>query len=514
MKGKQTNQNHHTYIAIDLKSFYASVECVERGLDPLTTHLVVADQSRTEKTICLAVSPTLKEHGISGRARLFEVVQKIKEVNSLRRQAAPGHTFTGASCDSEELKSRPELAVSYLAAPPRMALYMEFSTRIYHIYLKYVAPEDIHVYSIDEVFMDVTEYLETYRLTARELALKMVKEIFDTTGITATAGIGSNLYLCKVAMDIVAKHVTTAEGEVRIAELDEMTYRRLLWNHRPLTDFWRIGRGYARKLEENGLFTMGDVARCSLGKPSDYYNEDLLYRLFGVNAQLLIDHAWGWEPCTIADVKAYKPESSSMGSGQVLQCPYSFEKGRLIVREMTDLLVLDLVDKGLVTDQMVLTIGYDRESLSRPEIKKRYNGPVTTDLYGRKIPKHAHGSANLERPTSSTKIILETVTELYERIVNPDLLVRRVYVTANHVAAEETAVGEDTFEQMELFTDYEALQKKREEEAAEQEREKKIQKAMLDIKKKFGKNAILKGMNLEQGAMTQERNRQIGGHKA
>ena len=514
MKGKQTNQNHHTYIAIDLKSFYASVECVERGLDPLTTHLVVADQSRTEKTICLAVSPTLKEYGISGRARLFEVVQKIKEVNSLRRQAAPGHTFTGDSYDSQELKRSSELRVSYIIAPPRMALYIEFSTRIYHIYLKYVAPEDIHVYSIDEVFMDVTEYLETYRLTARELALKMVKEIFDTTKITATAGIGSNLYLSKVAMDIVAKHVTTTEGEVRIAELDEMTYRRLLWNHRLLTDFWRIGGGYARKLEENGLFTMGDVARCSLGKPSDYYNEDLLYKLFGINAQLLIDHAWGWEPCTIADVKAYKPESSSVGSGQVLQCPYSFEKGKLIVREMTDLLVLDLVDKGLVTDQMVLTIGYDRESLSNPEINKRYNGPVTTDPYGRKIPKHAHGSANLEGPTSSTKVILEAVTELYERIVNPDLLVRRVYVTANHVAAEETAAGDDTFEQMELFTDYEALQKKKEEEAADREREKKLQKAMLDIKKKFGKNAILKGMNLEQGAMTQERNRQIGGHKA
>ncbi|MCI9204190.1 MAG: DNA methylase, partial [Lachnospiraceae bacterium] len=351
MKGNQTNQKQHAYIAIDLKSFYASVECVQRGLDPLTTNLVVADQSRTEKTICLAVSPSLKEYGISGRARLFEVVQRIREVNSLRRQRAPGGAFTGESFDSRRLGSSPGLSVSYITAPPRMALYMEFSARIYEIYLKYVAPEDIHVYSVDEVFMDITDYLKAYRLTARGLAQKIMEEIFRDTGITATAGIGSNLYLSKVAMDIVAKHVTTNEGEVRIAELDELTYRRLLWGHRPLTDFWRIGRGYAKKLEENGLFTMGDVARCSLGKPSDYYNEDLLYRLFGINAQLLIDHAWGWEPCTIADVKAYKPDSSSIGSGQVLQCPYDFEKGRLIVREMTDLLALDLVDKGLLTDQ-------------------------------------------------------------------------------------------------------------------------------------------------------------------
>jgi len=502
------------YIAIDLKSFYASVECVERGLDPLTTNLVVADKSRTEKTICLAVSPSLKAYGIPGRARLFEVVQRIREVNALRRQSAPGQTFAGESCDSEELKGQPQLSVSYITAPPRMALYMDYSTRIYRIYLKYVAPEDIHVYSIDEVFMDVTDYLGTYRLTARELALKMIKEIFEDTGITATAGIGSNLYLCKVAMDIVAKHVDSGEGEVRIAELDELTYRRLLWTHRPLTDFWRIGRGYAKKLEENGLFTMGDIARCSLGKPTDYYNEDLLYKLFGVNAQLLIDHAWGWEPCTIADVKAYKPDNNSLGSGQVLQCPYSFEKGKLILREMTDLLVLDLVDKGLVTDQIVLTIGYDKESLSDPEIRKSYKGPVTTDPYGRKIPRHAHGTANLERQTSSTKVILEAATELYERIVDQKLLIRRVYVTANHVVEERKAEGTGTFEQMDLFTDYETLLRQREDEAAEREREKKVQKAMLDIKKKYGKNAILKGMNLEKGAMALERNRQIGGHKA
>lgn len=514
MKGNQTNQKQHAYIAIDLKSFYASVECVQRGLDPLTTNLVVADQSRTEKTICLAVSPSLKEYGISGRARLFEVVQRIREVNSLRRQRAPGGAFTGESFDSRRLGSSPGLSVSYITAPPRMALYMEFSARIYEIYLKYVAPEDIHVYSVDEVFMDITDYLKAYRLTARGLAQKIMEEIFRDTGITATAGIGSNLYLSKVAMDIVAKHVTTNEGEVRIAELDELTYRRLLWGHRPLTDFWRIGRGYAKKLEENGLFTMGDVARCSLGKPSDYYNEDLLYRLFGINAQLLIDHAWGWEPCTIADVKAYKPESSSIGSGQVLQCPYDFEKGRLIVREMTDLLALDLVDKGLLTDQIVLTIGYDKESLSDPEISRRYTGPVTTDPYGRKIPRHAHGTANLKGHTSSAKEILTAVTELYERIVDPALLVRRVYVTANHVEEEALAGQKEAFEQLELFTDYNELSKTREKEAAERERERSMQKAVLDIKKKYGKNAILKGMNLEKGAMTLERNRQIGGHKA
>ena len=514
MKENQTNQNHHAYIAIDLKSFYASVECVQRGLDPLTTNLVVADQIRTEKTICLAVSPSLKEYGISGRARLFEVVQKIREVNSQRRQRAPGRAFTGESIDSRELKASCGLGVSYITAPPRMALYMEFSARIYEIYLKYVAPEDIHVYSVDEVFMDVTDYLKAYGLTARALAQEIMEEIFKETGITATAGIGSNLYLSKVAMDIVAKHVTTGEGEVRIAELDELTYRRLLWGHRPLTDFWRIGRGYARKLEENGLFTMGDIARCSLGKPSDYYNEDLLYRLFGINAQLLIDHAWGWEPCTIADVKAYKPDSSSLGSGQVLQCPYDFEKGRLIVREMTDLLALDLVDKGLLTDQIVLTIGYDKESLSDPEIRRRYKGPVTTDPYGRKIPKHAHGTANLKRMTSSAKEILTAVAQLYERIVDPALLVRRVYVTANHVVEETLAGQEETFEQLELFTDYGELSKSREKEAAEREKERSMQKAMLDIKRKYGKNAILKGMNLEEGAMTPERNRQIGGHKA
>lgn len=507
-------QDNHVYIAIDLKSFYASVECAERGLDPLTTNLVVADASRTEKTICLAVSPSLKEYGIPGRARLFEVVQKVKEVNALRRQRAPGNTFTGTSCDDTQLRASPELSVSYLTAPPRMALYMEYSTKIYHIYLKYIAPEDIHVYSIDEVFMDVTHYLDTYRMSARELAKVMMQDVFQRTGVTATAGIGDNLYLCKVALDIVAKHVTPDEDGVRIAQLDERNYRRFLWNHRPLTDFWRVGRGYARKLEENGIFTMGEVARCSVGKPTDYYNEDLLYRLFGVNAELLIDHAWGWEPCTIADVKAYKPDSSSIGSGQVLQCPYSFEKGKLIVREMTDLLVLDLVDKGLVTDQMVLTVGYDIENLSDPKIRKHYKGPVTTDHYGRRVPGHAHGSVNLKQHTSSTKLIMEAVTGLYEQIVDKRLLVRRVTVAANHVMEEGTVTKETAFEQLDLFTDYEAVQKQKEEEKAELLRERKLQMAMLDIKKKYGKNAILRGMNLEEGAMTLERNRQIGGHKA
>lgn len=508
------SQEDSIYIAIDLKSFYASVECVERGLDPLAANLVVADASRTEKTICLAVSPSLKSYGIPGRARLFEVVQKVREVNAVRALKAPGRTLAGSSYDDGELKAFPELALSYLTAPPRMALYMEYSTRIYNIYLRYVAPEDIHVYSIDEVFMDVTHYMNIYRMTPRELAQKMVKEIFQDTGITATAGIGTNLYLSKVALDIVAKHVTPDKDGVRIAQLNEMDYRRLLWGHRPLTDFWRVGRGYARKLEENGMFTMGDVARCSIGKPQNYYNEELLYKLFGKNAQLLIDHAWGWEPCTIADVKAYKPDNSSLGSGQVLQSPYSFEKGKLIVREMTDLLVLDLVDKGLASDQMVLTIGYDIENLTDPEIRKRYKGPVTTDHYGRKVPKHAHGTVNLEKQTSSTKLILDAVMGLYERIVDKNLLIRRVTVTANHVAQESRIIKEETFEQLDLFTDYEALQKQKAEKDAELERERKMQKAVLDIKKKYGKNAILKGMNLQEGAMTMERNRQIGGHKA
>ena len=503
-----------TYLAIDLKSFYASVECMERGLDPMTTNLVVADQSRTEKTICLAVSPSLKTFGIPGRPRLFEVVQKIKNVNAERQRKAPGRKFTGSSYHFAELQSHPELAVDYIVAPPQMAKYMEISTQIYNVYLKHIAPEDIHVYSIDEVFMDVTHYLKTYGLTARELAMRIILDVLKTTGITATAGIGTNLYLCKVAMDIEAKHIPPDENGVRIAELDEMSYRRKLWSHRPLTSFWRVGKGYAKKLESCGIYTMGDVARCSLGKPGDYYNEDLLYKLFGINAELLIDRAWGWEPCTMADIKAYKPESNSIGSGQVLQSPYEFEKAKLVVREMTELLVLDLVEKNLVTNQLTLTIGYDIENLSDPERRKQYHGPVTTDQYGRSIPKHAHGTANLDRYLSSTKLITGAMMNLFDRIVDPKLLVRRITITANRVIDEKAAQRKDEYQQLDLFTDYKAEEVRQREEQTELEREKRMQKAMLDIKHKFGKNAILKGMNLQEGATAKDRNSQIGGHKA
>ena len=505
---------NRSYIAIDLKSFYASVECNERGLDPLTTNLVVADASRTEKTICLAVSPSLKAYGIPGRARLFEVVEKVKEVNAQRLMKAPGRAFSGASFDDTELKSSPELSLDYIVATPRMAYYIEYSTKIYNIYLKYIAPEDIHVYSIDEVFIDATNYLNTYNLSARGLATEMMLDVLNTTGVTATAGIGTNLYLSKVAMDIQAKHIPADNNGMRIAELDEMSYRRSLWSHRPLTDFWRVGRGYAAKLEKHGLYTMGDIARCSLGKSTDYFNEDFLYKLFGVNAELLIDHAWGWEPCTIADIKAYKPSTNSLGSGQVLHCAYPFEKAKLIVREMTDLLALDLVDKRLVTDQLVLTVGYDMESLTDPMIRKAYHGEVTTDHYGRAVPKSAHGSANLGRQTSSAKLLLDAVTALYDRIVDQNLLIRRVNITANHVVDEAAVQKALSLEQLDLFTDYAAAQTKKEAEEAELAREKRMQKAMLEIKKKHGKNAILKGMNLEEGATTIDRNRQIGGHKA
>ena len=503
-----------TYIAIDLKSFYASVECMERGLDPLTTNLVVADKSRTEKTICLAVSPSLKAYGIPGRARLFEVVQKVKEVNAQRQATAPNRQLTGSSSSAPELKANPSLAVDYIVAPPQMAHYMKCSTEIYQVYLKYIAPEDIHVYSIDEVFMDVTNYLDTYGLTPRKLAMKMILDVLRTTGITATAGIGTNLYLCKIAMDIGAKHIQPDKNGVRIAELDEMSYRRNLWTHRPLTDFWRVGRGYAKKLEAHGLYTMGDVARCSVGRPNDYYNEELLYKLFGINAELLVDHAWGWEPCTIADIKAYKPESSSVGSGQVLQNPYPHDKAKLVVREMADLLSLDLVEKGLVTDQLTLTVGYDIDNLKDTKISSNYHGEVTVDRYGRAVPKHAHGTENLEVYTSSTKRIVAAVMELFERIANKDLLVRRIYLTANHVLEESSAPDKREMEQLDLFTDYAALQKRQAEERAALEREKRMQKTMLEIKRRFGKNAILKGMNLEEGATTISRNGQIGGHKA
>ena len=503
-----------SYIAIDLKSFYASVECRERGLDPMTANLVVADRSRTEKTICLAVSPALKAYGIPGRIRLFEVEEKVRGINAVRRRNAPGGKLTGSSYLEPELREHPELELSYIAAPPRMALYMEYSTRIYDIYLKYIAPEDIHVYSIDEVFIDATHYLNAYRMTARELAGKMILDIFRNTGITATAGIGTNLYLCKVAMDIEAKHSPPDENGVRIALLDERSYRDLLWDHQPLTDFWRVGRGYARKLKAHGLYTMGDIARCSLGRPGEYYNEGLLYKLFGVNAELLIDHAWGWEPCTIADIRAYRPQSSSIGSGQVLQCPYPFEKARLVAREMADLLVLDLVDKGLVTNQIVLTVGYDIDNLRDPELRKQFTGEVKADRYGRQIPKHAHGTANLKQYTSSTRQIVGTVTELFDRIVDPKLLVRRISMAAEHVIQRSEAESKMQFEQMDLFTDYASLRKEQEREKEQLAREEKMQKAVLEIKKKFGKNAILRGMNLEEGATARDRNNQIGGHRA
>ena len=502
------------YLCIDLKSFYASVECIERGLDPISAHLVVADASRTEKTICLAVTPALKSHGISGRARLFEAIERIKQVNARRSKLIPGGKFNGIATDSDSLAAHPDYELGYIAAPPRMALYMDYSTRIYNIYTRHVSPEDIHVYSIDEVFIDLSHYLGGDIKDPRTFAKMMINEVFEETGITAAAGIGSNLYLAKIAMDIMAKRVEPDADGVRIAQLDEMSYRRNLWSHRPLTDFWRVGRGYAKKLEEQGLYTMGDIARCSLGKDSDYYNEELLYKLFGINAELLIDHAWGYENCTIADVKAYRPASNSLSSGQVLSTPYTFDKARLVVREMIDLVSLDLVDKGLVTDQIVLTIGYDIENLTDPERRRHYSGPITTDPYGRKIPKHAHGTANLGRHTSSTKLISEAVMELFDRIVNEKLLVRRITISTNHVIFEKDIPADNAPEQMDLFTDYDAIDRERLAEKEDRERERRRQKALLGIKKRYGKNAILKGMNFEEGATARDRNSQIGGHKA
>ena len=491
------------YAAIDLKSFYASVECKERGLDPNTTNLVVADSSRTEKTICLAVSPALKAYGIPGRARLFEVIQKVKEINAFRRRNAPDHKFKGSSIDDVELKAKAELELDFIAAPPRMSYYMKYSQNIYSVYLKYFAPEDIYAYSIDEVFCDITNYLKTYNMSARELVTKVIQDVYETTGITATAGIGTNLYLCKVALDIVAKHVKPNKNGVRIAGLDEMTYRKLLWSHRPLTSFWRVGSGYAKKLERYGMFTMGDVARMSIK------NEDLLYRLFGVNAELLIDHSWGWESCTIESIKSYKPASNSICSGQVLHCPYDYEKTKLIVKEMTELLTLDLVRKNLVTNQIVLTVGYDVESLKNPIIKESYKGEITIDRYGRKVPKHAHGTVNIDHKTSSTKIITEAVMKLYNEIVNDKFLVRRINLTANNVVNESDIKDDNSYEQINLFVNQEEKNKNTKKERAEKE----IQKAMVDIKNKYGKNAIIKGMDLQEGGTTIERNGQIGGHR-
>ncbi len=490
------------YIAIDLKSFYASVECVERGRDPLTTNLVVADPTRTEKTICLAVSPSLKAYGIPGRARLFEVVQKVKDVNEQRIKKAPGHTFIGKSDNAVDLANDPSLEIGYLVAPPQMAHYMKISTEIYQIYLRYIAPEDIHVYSIDEVFIDATNYLDTYKMTAHELAMKLIREVLTETGITATAGIGTNMYLAKIAMDIVAKHIPADKDGVRIAELDEMSYRQKLWSHRPLTDFWRVGKGIAAKLEANHMYTMGDIARRST------FDEDVFYKLFGVNAELLIDHAWGGEPCTIADIKAYKPENHSVSQGQVLSCPYDFDKAKLIVREMTELLVLDLVDKGLVCDQIVLTVGYDIENTK----SGNYTGEIKPDRYGRDVPKQAHGSENIGRYTSSTKLIVEATMRLFDRIVDKNLTVRRMYVVANHIISEKDIP--ETHEQLDLFSDIDSIEEKRKREDAELEREKDLQKAMIALQKRFGKNSVLKGLNLKEGATTIERNGTIGGHKA
>ncbi|WP_294364496.1 DNA methylase [uncultured Ruminococcus sp.] len=490
------------YLAIDLKSFYASVECVERGLDPLDTHLVVADEKRTEKTICLAVTPALKAYGIPGRVRLFEVMQKAEMINRERLRKNGYHAFSGASASAKALETDASLQLQYLVAPPQMAHYIQISTQIYQIYLRYVAPEDIHVYSIDEVFIDISSYLKMYHCTPRALAERMIKAVLRETGITATVGIGSNLYLAKVAMDIVAKHMPADQDGVRIAQLDEISYRKQLWDHQPLTDFWRIGNGYQKKLSDSYLYTMGDIARCSL------QNEDKLYRLFGVNAELLIDHAWGWEPCTIADIKAYRPENHSISQGQVLSCPYSRSKARLIVKEMTDQLVLDLVGKGLAADQVTLTVGYDGAS-----VPDDYHGILQKDRYGKKIPKQAHGSRKLEYTTDSFQEILKAVLELFDQITDEKLMVRRMYVVANHVipAAE---VPEERPVQLNLFEDAAAIQQAQEHRKMALEREHRLQKTLLAIKGRYGKNAILKGMNFQEGATARERNGQVGGHRA
>ena len=470
-------EKQRTYIAIDLKSFYASVECVDRGLDPLTTNLVVADESRTEKTICLAVTPSLKEYGIGGRARLFEVYQKAR-------------------------------GVDFIIAKPRMAHYIEVSASIYRIYLKYIAPEDIHVYSIDEVIMDVTNYLRSYKMTGRELAMKMIRDVLSQTGITATAGIGTNMYLCKVAMDIMAKKMPADKDGVRIAELDEMTYRRELWDYKPLTKFWRVGHGTAQKLALYGIDTMGKLARMSVE------NEELLYQLFGVNAELLIDHAWGWESCTMEAVKAYRPATNSLSSGQVLQEPYDVKKARVVIEEMAEGMALDLVAKRLVADQLVLTVGYDAECLTRPEIREKYHGEITTNHYGKPVPKHAHGTFNFDKPTSSSRLIMNGASEVFDRCVNPDLLVRRLNLTVNHVVSQDAVTENQTPQQLDLFTDYEALEKQQAKERAAMEKERRMQEAQLKIKQRFGKNAILRGLNFKEGATARSRNEQIGGHKA
>ncbi len=506
LNSPERSPNARSCFAIDLKSFYASVECIDRKLDPLTTHLVVADESRTDKTICLAVSPALKAYGLSGRPRLFEVVQKIRQINALRRQHAPGHRFSGKSASAPELAANPSLELDCIVAVPRMARYIEVSSQIYGIYLKSVSPDDIHVYSIDEVFMDATSYLPLYNLSARDFAMKLIRKVLAATGITATAGIGTNLYLAKIAMDIVAKHIPADKDGVRIAELDELSYREKLWTHRPLTDFWRIGHGYAARLEALGLRTMGDIARMSLRQ------EEVLYRAFGVNAELLIDHAWGWEPVAIADIKAYKPESGSISSGQVLQEPYPFGKGKLVTREMSDQLALSLVEKQMVTDQLVLTVGYDTVNLTEPDRRRNISGAVRIDRYGRPVPKEAHGTINLNRHTASGKIITEAMMNLFDRCVDPSLLIRRITVVAAHVIHEKD-VPAAPLEQPDLFTDDAAREKEKAAEQAALDKERRLQQTIIDIKQRMGANAILKGMNLEEGATGKARNEQIGGHR-
>lgn len=503
------DKDNRIYICIDLKSFYASVECAERNLDPLNTNLVVADSSRTEKTICLAVSPSLKAYGLGGRARLFEVVQKVKDINYARKQRISNKTFEGKSYIDSELKENSKLELDYITAVPRMKKYIEYSTKIYNIYLKYVSEEDIFVYSIDEAFIDITKYLPYYHLTAKELVTKMINDVFNETHITATAGIGTNMYLAKVAMDIVAKHTKADKNGVRIAGLDEMTYRKLLWNHTPLTDFWRIGPGIASKLYEHGMFTMGDIARVSLDC------EDLLYKLFGINAELIIDHAWGYEPVQIEDVKKYKPKDTSLSVGQVLHRPYTYKETKTIIKEMAECLALDLNAKHLLTDQIVLTIGYDIENLSNPLIRKEYTGEVTIDRHGRSIPKYSHGTINIKTQTNANKIIIEKSSELFERVVNKKLLTRRINITATHtIDVSEKVEKKNAFEQMDLFTDYEKEKEENEKEEKRIKAEEKLQRTVLSIKNKFGKNAILKGFNLKEEGTTRDRNNQVGGHKA
>ncbi|WP_223851956.1 Y-family DNA polymerase [Bifidobacterium myosotis] len=575
---KADGGRRRAYIAIDLKSFYASVECHDRGLDPLTTHLVVADETRTDKTICLAVSPSLKAYGIPGRARLFEAKQRLGTVNAERAAKLPGGRFVGESCDARDLARSPALKASMVIARPRMAHYLKVSGRIYGIYLKYAAPEHIHVYSIDEVFIDATPYLRALGMTPHEMARAVVKDILENTGITATAGIGTNLYLAKIAMDVVAKHMPADRDGVRVAELDEMSYRRLLWDHRPLTDFWRVGRGYARKLEHAGLLTMGDIARCSVGRASDYYNEDLLYRMFGVNAELLIDHAWGWEPCTIADIKSYEPDAHSTSIGQVLTGPADWQTARLITKEMADALALDLVGKGVRTNRLTLAVGYDIASLDPAKLDdcespglrrlaeraaRDYQGPVVRDHYGRTVPKPAVGSIGLGDFTASSNRIRMAMTMLFERIADPLLMVRRLTVIADDLATPEELAAGKRYEQLDLFDGLEVDGEDRngsvssgatavaDSEMSDMEGEtvktvrgttvgtmtgvpsgcgdgglagrriggavadeEHIERTLLNIKQRFGRNAVVKAMDMEKGATGIERNMQIGGHRA